>query len=118
MLAQLPAQLIFEQFVKDMDASLREMGVGDVSVPKKMKKVGEALYGRLAAYDSAAEGKEPFEDVVVRNIYRGDAAPGDAPLRMVAYIREARQVLGAQPTQEIFDGVIRFPEAGRFWENG
>src|SRR3990167_1883191 len=44
-------QGVFDLFCRDMDHSLREMGVGDLSVPKKMRKVGEAYFGRAAAYE-------------------------------------------------------------------
>ena len=37
-----------------MDANLRELGVGDLTVPKRMQKFGEAFYGRAAAYDLRA----------------------------------------------------------------
>jgi len=47
------SQALFDHFCADMDANLRELAVGDLAVPKKMQKVGEAFYGRAAAYDMA-----------------------------------------------------------------
>ena len=47
------AQTLFDRFCDDMDANLREMGVGDLTVPKRMQAFGEAFYGRAAAYDLA-----------------------------------------------------------------
>ncbi len=46
-------QALFDHFLSDMDQNLRTIGVGDVSVPKKMKKMGAAFYGRYDAYLSA-----------------------------------------------------------------
>ena len=43
----------FDAFCRDMDASLREMGVGDLAVPRRMRGIGEAFYGRQAAYRAA-----------------------------------------------------------------
>src|SRR6478752_5177951 len=43
-------QAIFDLFCKDMDHNLREMGVGDLSVPKEMQRIGEAFYGRAQAF--------------------------------------------------------------------
>jgi cytochrome b pre-mRNA-processing protein 3 len=43
-------QALFDHFCADMDCNLREMGVGDLSVPKHMQRVGEAFYGRAQAY--------------------------------------------------------------------
>ena len=47
------SQALFDHFCDDMDANLREMGVGDLTVPKRMQAFGEAFYGRAAAYDLA-----------------------------------------------------------------
>jgi cytochrome b pre-mRNA-processing protein 3 len=52
-------QALFDRFCTDMDANLREMGVGDLTVPKRMQSFGEAFYGRLGAYDAAMLENEP-----------------------------------------------------------
>src|SRR5438105_12562141 len=46
-------QSVFDLFCRDMDHSLREIGVGDLAVPKHMLRLAEAFYGRAAAYDLA-----------------------------------------------------------------
>ena len=46
-------QGIFDRFCRDMDESMREMGVGDLAVPRKMRRIGEAFYGRQATYREA-----------------------------------------------------------------
>ena len=46
-------QTLFDTFLGGLDDGLRQMGVGDLSVGKKMRKLGEAIYGRLKAYDDA-----------------------------------------------------------------
>jgi cytochrome b pre-mRNA-processing protein 3 len=51
---------------------LREMGVGDLTVPKRMQAFGEAFYGRAAAYDLAVtSGEEPLAQALCRNILNG-----------------------------------------------
>jgi len=63
---------IQETLVADMDRSFRELGVGDMSVGKEMKKVGAALLGRKASYTEAlAAGSEALAAALVKNIYRG-----------------------------------------------
>ncbi len=47
------AQELVDRFFADLDAALREIGIGDVSVPKKIKKLGQAFYGRAEAYETA-----------------------------------------------------------------
>jgi cytochrome b pre-mRNA-processing protein 3 len=67
------SQALFDRFCSDMDDNLREMGVGDLTVPKRMQKFGEAFYGRSAAYDRAlVAGPEPLAQALCRNILDGD----------------------------------------------
>jgi cytochrome b pre-mRNA-processing protein 3 len=67
------SQALFDRFCDDMDANLREMGVGDLTVPKRMQAFGEAFYGRAAAYDVAfaAGGDEPAK-ALCKNILNGE----------------------------------------------
>ena len=54
-----PAQALFDRFCEDLDDNLREMGVGDLAVPRRMQAFGEAFYGRSRAYDRAlGQGRE------------------------------------------------------------
>ena len=66
-------QILQEVMIRDIDRSLREIGVGDMNVGKQMKGVGASLLGRLKAYADAfnAEDKEQaLSQVVIKNIYR------------------------------------------------
>jgi cytochrome b pre-mRNA-processing protein 3 len=89
-------QGLFDQFCRDMDASLREMGVGDLAVPRKMRELGEAFYGRQAAYRAALADADraALAQALARNVFAG--AGGDASARLAAYVREAVRVLAAQ----------------------
>ena len=67
------SQALFDCFCDDMDANLREMGVGDLTVPKRMQAFGEAFYGRVAAYDLAlSQGVEPLAQALRKNILNGE----------------------------------------------
>src|SRR6476469_2278781 len=67
------SQALFDHFCNDMDANLREMGVGDLTVPKRMQAFGEAFYGRTAAYDLAlTEGQAALAQALCRNILNGE----------------------------------------------
>ena len=67
------SQALFDRFCDDMDANLREMGVGDLTVPKRMRAFGEAFYGRAAAYDLAlTSGQEPLAQALCKNILNGE----------------------------------------------
>lgn len=66
------AQGLFDHFCNDMDANLREMGVGDMTVPKRMQAFGQAFYGRSAAYDAAlAEGHAALARALDKNVFNG-----------------------------------------------
>jgi cytochrome b pre-mRNA-processing protein 3 len=66
------SQALFDRFCADMDANLREMGVGDLTVPKRMQGFGEAFYGRCAAYDAAlAGGADDLARAICKNVLNG-----------------------------------------------
>ena len=66
-------QAVFDLFCQDMDDNLREMGVSDLKVPKRMQAFGEAFYGRTAAYDMAlTDGREAFAQAICKNVLNGE----------------------------------------------
>ena len=76
------SQALFDHFCNDMDDNLREMGVGDLTVPKRMQAFGEAFYGRTAAYDLAlTEGREALAQALCKNIFNGEQHREGAPAR-------------------------------------
>ena len=80
-----------------MDDNLREMGIGDMSVPKHMKRVGEAFYGRAQAYQAAlaAADDKALIEALTRNIYGGAAPSAAVVSRLATYIRGVAGALGA-----------------------
>jgi cytochrome b pre-mRNA-processing protein 3 len=102
------AQALFDRFCADMDANLREMGVGDLTVPKRMQAFGEAFYGRAAAYDRAlAEGAEPLAQALGKNILNGTQI--DNARRLAAYVGAATAALAAQEDAALLAASWRFP---------
>ena len=102
-------QGVFDRFVGDMDASLREIGIGDLSVPKRMRAMGVAFYGRAAAYDEALGQADDAQlaAALQRNVYASEPAAGIA--RLAHYVRSAVDALAAQSADVIADGRIEFP---------
>jgi cytochrome b pre-mRNA-processing protein 3 len=86
-------QELFDRFCRDMDDSMREMGVGDLAVPRRMRRIGSAFYGRLAAYRAALAA--PGDGPLAAAVFGGPAA-GEAAFRLAAYMREAARRLAAQ----------------------
>ena len=102
-------QALFDRFCEDMDGSLREMGVGDLAVPDKMRKIGEAFYGRQAVYAAAlaAPDPEPLIAALARNVFGAEAGLG--AIRTATYVRAAAGLLAEQDGQALVRGELDFP---------
>lgn len=102
------AQLLFDVMFRDVDDTLREMGVGDLKVGKKVREYAEAFFGRAMAYETALEGEGDLEDALSRNLYTLEAAPmADV---MAAYTQQADRLLQDQSIEAIVGGRVAFPE--------
>ena len=104
-------QGIFDRFCQDMDHNLREMGVGDLKVPKEMRRMGEAFYGRSQAYRAAWAAKDDgaLVEALERNIYGGAPAAAAAPALRPIY--ERRYVICARSRAErLAAGELHFPD--------
>jgi len=103
-------QRLFDVFCRDLDDNLREMGVGDLAVPRKMRQFGEAFYGRLAAYGTALLAADPLEleKALARNIL-GEADAGETAARLARYARAAAAQLDAQGENALVAGKAAFP---------
>jgi len=104
-------QGLFDAFCRDLDANLREMGVGDLAVPKRMRRFGEAFYGRQAAYLAAfsTPGEGELEKALQRNIFAGEDVGRNA-VRLAGYVRAVRHVLKNQEDGALRRGGLRFPQ--------
>jgi cytochrome b pre-mRNA-processing protein 3 len=108
-------QRLFDIFCRDLDDNLREMGIGDLAVPKHMRRFGEAFYGRRAAYLAALDAKDrpDFENALARNIFEV-MGPDDRAARLARYARAALQELDVQEYGSIVRGEITFPRPEAF----
>ena len=103
------SQALFDRFCADMDDNLREMGVGDLTVPKRMQAFGEAFYGRSSAYDLAFEaGDEALAQALSRNVFNGELP--ESAKALAAYVRETASALGALDDAVITGGSWCFPK--------
>ena len=68
-------QIFTDRLFRHFDAGLREAGVGDLSVAKRMKALAGAFYGRLGAYDAAIGDETALAAALSRNIWNADGAP-------------------------------------------
>jgi cytochrome b pre-mRNA-processing protein 3 len=106
------AQSLTESFVADMDDTLREMGIGDLGVPRRVKKAAAALYERGQAYASGLSARQaapdPLAAALSEHVYAGPCA-GLALEQLAGYVRDARALLDQQPASSVFAGQIAFP---------
>jgi cytochrome b pre-mRNA-processing protein 3 len=102
------AQAVFDHFCNDMDGNLREMGVGDLAVPKRMLKFGEAFYGRSRAYDAAIAAKSgKLAAALARNVFLSDDS--QEGMQLAKYVGDALGALDACEGSTLLSGVWQFP---------
>jgi cytochrome b pre-mRNA-processing protein 3 len=115
------SQRLFDIMFADMDRNLREMGVGDLSVGKKVKALAKAFYGRVKAYDEGlAGGGEKLEAALRRNLFV-DTEPSDDQVCLIsAYLRQSIAATRQWPIEHLEDGRPQFnrpPAAGEIGPN-
>jgi cytochrome b pre-mRNA-processing protein 3 len=124
-------QALFDRFLDNLDEGLRDMGVGDLSVGKKMRKLGEALYGRMKGYDAAldavvaspgaqldAADLASLSALIGRVVFGVDEAPQAGPL--AAYAATCARALAAQPLDQVLAAELAWPvfSAAAFGRSG
>lgn len=107
------AQEFFDALFFDMDRTLRAMGVGDMSVGKRIKDMIRAFYGRTAAYDEALANPASagLAAALARNVYGAEAECLEA-MRLARYVSAAAAALAAQAPGELAAGHVGFPDPG------
>ncbi|WP_421929698.1 ubiquinol-cytochrome C chaperone family protein [Neoaquamicrobium sediminum] len=107
------AQDMTDEFFKDVEHSLRELGIGDLGVPKRMKKLAKMFYGRAEAYREAlAAGDTPaLTAALARNIGPERESWPEAA-HIATYVERSSALLATQPDDELLAGRLVFPNAG------
>ena len=111
-------QAVFDLFCDDMDANLREMGVGDLAVPKQMRRIGEAFYGSARAYEAALDANDlpALSEAVLRNVFGDEGQRREGAQRLANYIKAADSELSGLPDADLYQGRIGFPDPGSIHE--
>jgi cytochrome b pre-mRNA-processing protein 3 len=104
------AQAVFDAMFADMDVSLREMGVGDMSIGKRVKRMWEAFHGRAQAYEAALDAGDAaaLAEALTRNLWGGEA-PDGAATALAARALALDAALAVQPLAMLRAGEVRFP---------
>lgn len=105
-LAQDTTDLMFSAF----DDAIRSLGVGDMGVPRRVKTMAKAYFGRSTAYEAALQAgdRKALSEAVHRNLYRG-ADVAAAKIEAVAgYVMDEGQRLGTLPLERFQAGDLGF----------
>ena len=102
------AQDLIDTVFRNLDPAMRELGVGDMAVPKRMKKLAEAFIGRSVAYDAALQRPDDaaLDDALSRNVYGGAHKATD----LAQYVRATVRALDALTLDDLLSRPIPFPE--------
>ena len=102
------SQRLFDAAFANFDEALREMGVGDLSVGKKIRKMAEAFYGRIGAYEVALAADAPaaFDEALVRNVYRGAQPTADQIKALSQSLSAFQTLVASTPLDELLRGSL------------
>ncbi|MFC3124776.1 ubiquinol-cytochrome C chaperone family protein [Pseudoroseomonas globiformis] len=105
------AQAVFDAMFADMDHNLREMGVGDMSIARRVKAMWEAFHGRAKAYDASLDAGDAaaLSEALLRNVWRGSLpTDGSGPARLAQFVLRTETELTQQSFEDLLRGKITF----------
>ncbi|MDQ6434554.1 ubiquinol-cytochrome C chaperone family protein [Mesorhizobium sp. LHD-90] len=105
------AQDLIDGFFTEVEHSLRELGIGDMGVPKRMKKLARMYYGRTMTYEAAldSDDRDGLAAALTRNV-RPDLADWPQAVNLADYAFAARGLLREQAVDTICSGSVVFPQ--------
>ncbi len=102
------AQALFDEMFLNMEIACRQAGIGDLGVPKQIKKMMKALQGRAMVYEEAAE-VGTLQDALAKNLYATVERPSDQVLTMMSdYIIACRKDFDVQNLADMLNGQLSF----------
>lgn len=105
------AQAIFDVMFADLDQNMREMGIGDVGILKRIRKMSESYHGRIVAYEEGVQsGAAELAAALNRNLYADTTVTDEQLMAMVGYVNDALAVLAKQSILDLQKGGVHFPD--------
>ena len=86
------SQSLVDMLFISFDEGLRDLGVGDIGMGRRLKAMGNAFYGRLDVYGRAHDLHE-LAAALQRNLYRGRDGTNTCAAAIARYMEQARQAL-------------------------
>lgn len=108
------SQAAFDAYVRALDGALHELGVGYTGVPKRMKRLGAAFYGRVKSYEGALAALPDLAELegLIGRTVLAEASGGDAR-GLAAYAAEASRLLAGQSLDSLLQGRLDWPAVNR-----
>lgn len=112
-------QELTDSVFRHFEVALREIGVGDITVPKRLKRMGEAYFGRNQAYGEGLDeaGPQRLVAALARNVYGADADSAPMAADLARFVRAASDLLERTPIESFARGDVQFPDLHRTPEN-
>jgi cytochrome b pre-mRNA-processing protein 3 len=104
------AQEVSDVFWEETDRALREMGVGDTSVPKRIKALAGRFYAHSERYYEAGENPDKLEAALKRNLWPEDTPEAGCIIALAQYILLLKNTLTSQPIEKILKSNMVWPD--------
>ena len=106
------AQELADHFTADMETVLRELGISDLKIPKKVRGLTASGAALLRDYEEAlSRGEEAFTATIARTLPLEGTSADDAASRLSAYLKEVLRHLEAEPIDDLCTGTLSLPPA-------
>ena len=103
-------QALYDTMWGDFDQNLREMGVGDLRVGKKIKEMVQAFHGHVQAYENCDLNHELWAECLLRNVYRAKESLLLPAGQLADYVIQSQRVLSLTPLDHLCNAQIKWPE--------
>lgn len=110
---QAEGQALFDLMIADLDANLRELGVGDLSVGKQVKRLAGQFYARLSVLNATFDdGRDTLPAMIRANVYGSAYRDSEAERvdQLAAIIRTLKDALDGQPPDQLLQGQLDLPD--------
>jgi cytochrome b pre-mRNA-processing protein 3 len=103
------SQALYDEMFVDMDRAIREIGIGDLSVKKHIRRMMKAFNGRVNAYELGLGDPVALHDALRRNVYGTVKDENVSTVFMADYLKTAVVSIEAMPLQSIAEGNVIWP---------
>lgn len=106
------SQGVFDAMIAALESNVREIGIGDVTVPKRMRAMARSFFDGAKTYDEALDARDEaaLASALTRIVYAGEPADAAGPTALAAWTFEADAALASQTLAELEAAGPAYPE--------